>query len=300
MRYVDPEIFAVSIEDPIDKVAAVARNCYLSTPKSADEGPFVARLVSNRHLAMLEHAAFVFRLPTRIYEELAHLTDPFIKLIPLADGALLSVNLRTLIEHQNGGGSSWAALISALPLRVRTLIFPESKPATDGSVRLLTEAEVGALPLELRLDLQHLTFRLITDRGVSHELVRHRRCSFAQESTRYCNYAKDKFSGELTFIRPLGYECNRESYDRFFSASERTYMELVARGVRPDEARAVLPNALKTSIVVSADLREWLHIFELRTAPSAHPDMVRVMTMVKDYMNERSILPEEYHEVHAR
>lgn len=118
------------------------------------------------------------------------------------------------------------------------------------------------------------TVRIITDRGITHELVRHRIASFSQESTRFCNYAGGRFGGELQFIRPV--EMREDCWDLWLEAcstAERIYLEMLARGEKPQNARSVLPTCLKTEIVMTANLREWRHFFHLRKAPDAHPDM---------------------------
>jgi thymidylate synthase (FAD) len=122
------------------------------------------------------------------------------------------------------------------------------------------------------------TVKFICDRGVSHELVRHRLASFTQESTRYCNYAKDKFNAEISIVLPSS--LSREEKDAVIWAArcaESAYMVLINSGTKAQIARAVLPTCLKTEIVMSANLREWRHIFKLRTHPSAHPQMVALM-----------------------
>lgn len=124
-----------------------------------------------------------------------------------------------------------------------------------------------------------MTVRFVCDRGVSHELVRHRLCAFSQESTRYCNYTRGKFGGEVTFIEPPFWDGGDPyfEWESQCSASEEAYQALVDVGARPEEARSVLPNSLKTEIVVTANLREWRHIFRLRTSDRAHPQMREVM-----------------------
>ena len=135
--------------------------------------------------------------------------------------------------------------------------------------------------------LEHYSFsiKFVCDRGVSHEIVRHRVASFAQESTRYCNYSKDKFGNELTFIYPrfwdryigLKEEPNALNlYENWHTArenAEKAYFTLLEKGATPQEARSVLPNSIKTEIVMTANLREWRHFLKLRTAQAAHPQM---------------------------
>lgn len=126
------------------------------------------------------------------------------------------------------------------------------------------------------LEHEKLTVRLICDRGVSHEIVRHRIASYSQESTRYCNYSKDKYQRELTFIRPFFWENEPEKFGlwkRAMQSAEDAYLALMDLGATAQEARSVLPNSLKTELVVTMDLREWRHFFRLRTAPAAHPQM---------------------------
>ncbi len=130
--------------------------------------------------------------------------------------------------------------------------------------------------------LEHLsvTVKLITDRGVSHELVRHRLASYSQESTRYCNYSHEKFGNEITFIEPVYWSRNSVEYAVWHSAmhfAENRYMYLLNSGAKPEEARAILPNSLKTEVVMTANIREWLHIFHLRTSTKAHPQMRSLM-----------------------
>lgn len=130
------------------------------------------------------------------------------------------------------------------------------------------------------IEHEKITVRIICDRGVSHELVRHRIASFSQESTRYCNYSKDRFGGELTFIKPCFWnEENEEDRNKYniwkesMEFIEKQYNKLIETGARPEEARALLPNSLKTEIVVTMNLRQWRHFFKLRTDLASHPQM---------------------------
>jgi thymidylate synthase (FAD) len=121
-----------------------------------------------------------------------------------------------------------------------------------------------------------ITVRVICDRGVSHEIVRHRLASYTQESTRYCNYAQGKFGNEITVIKPCFWDENSEEYKIWTETIkyiENSYNKLIALGATPQEARSILPNSLKTEIVITMNLREWLHFFRLRTSPNAHPQM---------------------------
>lgn len=145
--------------------------------------------------------------------------------------------------------------------------------------------------------LEHsmMTVKFVTDRGVSHELVRHRLASFTQESTRYCNYNKDKFGNTVTFIRPVWFDMdnlqqilkdienphvetiysgNSSAWVQSMWNAERTYLNMISNGLSPQQARAVLPNSLKTTIAMTANFREWLHVFKLRgIEKAAHPQI---------------------------
>lgn len=126
------------------------------------------------------------------------------------------------------------------------------------------------------IEHEKVSVKIICDRGVSHEIVRHRIASYSQESTRYCNYIKDKFGNELTFIKPIFWTEESPEYQIWFSSMEnieKTYMQLINLGARPEQARTVLPNSLKTEIIVTMNLREWRHFFKLRTSNRAHPQM---------------------------
>jgi flavin-dependent thymidylate synthase len=132
------------------------------------------------------------------------------------------------------------------------------------------------------------TVLFTTNRGVTHELVRHRLCAFTQESTRYCNYNKGKFGNSITVTeRP---ELEGDNYDIWSDGIcrvENRYMELVKNGVQPQIARDLLPQALKADIVCTANFREWLHVFRMRCSPAAHPDMRRLMIPLREEFRRR-------------
>ena len=126
--------------------------------------------------------------------------------------------------------------------------------------------------------LEHGTISVlfVCDRGVTHEIVRHRLCAYCQESTRYCNYSKGKFGSEITVISPSFWHENSLEYKRWklaCEACERAYFDLLDLGCTPEEARTVLPNSLKTELVMTTNIREWRHFLKLRTDKAAHPQM---------------------------
>lgn len=186
------------------------------------------------------------------------------------------------------------------------LINEESAPKF---VKMIRGRNHGAV-----LEHSMMTVKFITDRGVSHELVRHRLASFTQESTRYCNYSKGKFGGHVTFIRPswmtddkyLGefdvekcsdmgcYKIGDEQTPENLwmvgcLTAEDTYLSLLRKEWTPQQARSVLPNSLKTQIAVTANLREWLHIFQLRAIEkAAHPQMRALMIPLYQECRQRA------------
>jgi thymidylate synthase (FAD) len=136
------------------------------------------------------------------------------------------------------------------------------------------------LPHESVIEHASMTVKFVFDRGVSHEMVRHRLASFSQESTRFCNYGKDDFGNEVTFIRPIFWGEDDPLYKlwlKHMQACEDVYLEMLRLGAKPEQARSVLPNSLKTEIIVTANLREWRWIFKQRASLKAHPQMRQVM-----------------------
>ena len=140
---------------------------------------------------------------------------------------------------------------------------------------------------EAVLEHESIRVKFIVDRGVSHEIVRHRLAAYCQESTRYCNYSKGQFGEEITVIEPCFWDKDSDLMRDWRSAmrmAENHYLELLHQGASPQEARSVLPNSLKTEVVMTANLREWRHFFKLRTASAAHPQMREVaIALLKEF-----------------
>jgi thymidylate synthase (FAD) len=195
-----------------------------------------------------------------------------------------------------------------------TILYPYTEHDWKTEYRLIERAGRTAYKSENRIDAEsHTTFikgivsrnhlaviefgnmavHFVTDRGITHELVRHRLCSFIQESTRYCNYGSGKFGNEVTFIMPSSLEdiLRKSEWLQSCQDSEKQYLRLLEIGCAPQQARSVLPNCTKTEIVVKANFREWRHIFELRAvSKAAHPDMR--LLMIPLYEEVRDICPE--------
>lgn len=175
-----------------------------------------------------------------------------------------------------------------LELAARTCYKSEDKAAPDSARRLL--GRIIRLGHDSVLEHISVTVRIVCDRGVTHELVRHRLCSFSQESTRYANYAQDKFGREITVIRPFFWREDERRYQLWLGAMqacEDAYLALVEAGATAQEARSVLPNSLKTEIVTTANIREWRHIFKLRCDKAAHPQMRQIMLPLLAAFHER-------------
>jgi thymidylate synthase (FAD) len=165
----------------------------------------------------------------------------------------------------------------------RTCYKSEDKITEDSAGEFI--AKIKNFKHESVLEHGSITTRFIVDRGVSHELVRHRLASFSQESTRYCNYAKDKFGNEITVIDPCFWEKGSPKWQQWLDAchqAELHYFNLLSEGATAQEARSVLPNSLKTEIVVTTNPREWRHIFEVRCHRDAHPQMREVMIPLQE------------------
>lgn len=148
---------------------------------------------------------------------------------------------------------------------------------------------------EAMLEHSNLSVKFVCDRGISHEIVRHREASFAQESTRYCNYASDKYQDCITYVKPHWYDNasynTKMTFRKHLEACTNLYMYYINDvGMKPQDARAILPNVLKTEIVVTANFREWRHILNLRAADAtgpAHPDMKDVMCPLLETLHDK-------------
>jgi len=142
------------------------------------------------------------------------------------------------------------------------------------------------------IEHEKITAHVVCDRGVTHEIVRHRIASYSQESTRYCNYSKDKFDGEITFIRPFFWEEDSDQYKLWLETMgqiESAYMKMIELGAKPEQARSILPNSLKTEIIMTMNIREWRHFFKLRTHAASHPQMRELACPMLDHF--KTVVP---------
>lgn len=177
--------------------------------------------------------------------------------------------------------ASGTEMLKTIERAARTCYKSEDRITDDSAAKLVSS--LIARGHEAMLEHVGFTVKFVCDRGVSHELVRHRIASFAQESTRYCNYTQGKFDGELTFIKPCFWNYDlKKDYDNSMmyqtwefamKDAEDRYKLLINRGATPQEARSVLPNSIKTEVIMTANVREFRHFLKLRTAKEAHPQM---------------------------
>lgn len=254
-----------SIEDIYKHIERCGRVCYKSedkiTPDSAKE--FVDRLIKSKHGAMLEHGTVYLTIPLQSEKAYKYVMNPYSKVNTLTldnvnENAYITTNYRVLVEN------NWLD-------DLRYICEP-----TDHHEK-------------------RITVKFTCDRGVSHEFVRHRVFSFAQESTRFCNYNKDKFNNEITFIYPCWSYIKTDAYngvDKFdgdyfehsLREAEFYYFKLLELGWKPQQARQILPNALKTELVMTGFESDWQHFFDLRCAKDAHPDAQKLANELKELM----------------
>ena len=254
-------------------IELAGRTCYKSEDKITEDSAkeFVDRMIKSGHGAMLEHGTVYLTIPNKntsrsllVYN---YEINPYSKIVNTDDYIYITTNYRVIIEN------NW-----------------------NEHLKYITA------PSEFHA--KRTTVKFICDRGVSHEFVRHRVFSFAQESTRYCNYTKDKFNNELTFIIPCWIKDLKEgsyyAYCEYHHAendpckewfdvcmnAEHVYTELIEKGWKPQEARTILPNSLKTELIMTGFNSDWQHFFELRCAPNAHPQAKELADMLKDKFNK--------------
>lgn len=295
LEELDTQSLAVRIE-------ACGRLCYKSEDKISEDSaePFVKGIVKHGHNSVLEMAA----LTVRVEIDSESLVTQFLSVIPKfiqfdrieKKVLLITGTIRAFRELARDYGK--VKVIKAIAghlAELYPLFFFDLTPKRgwlpqDGVlVTQLSLAQVDALSADLLAKHRYVAVRIITNRAVTHEIVRHRPCSFLQESQRYCRYADDKFGSEVTFIRPMFYAEGSSEYKLWQKAmleTEKIYLKLLATST-PQAARTVLPNSCKTEIIVFANLLEWLHIFRLRTPKNAEPSMREVMIPLVKAFQER-------------
>ena len=174
-------------------------------------------------------------------------------------------------------------ILKTIEKAARTCYKTENNISDDTSSAIKMISKLIDMGHTAMIEFADIHVKIITDTGVLKDITRHRHCSFAVESTRYCNYSKGKFGNELTFIKPCHIEENSELYDIWFKTMqniEKSYMKMAQNGALPDQLRMILPHSLKTEINIKANIREWRHIFKLRCAKASHPTVREIMLML--------------------
>jgi len=295
MRVIDPYYTILSDLDQrglVERIEACGRVCYKSEDK-IDEGSaegFVRKVIKHGHNSVAEMGVITVAVEVDLE---ATLVD-FFACLPRfhqidrveKKKILLTCSVRAFRELfvDNPSNKLVKAVVGDLAGREPILfedITPKSgwHPQTGVEVKKLSLAEVDGLDAGLLAKHRYVAVKFFVNRAVTHEIVRHRPCSFLQESQRYCRYSEDKFGHEVTFIRPMFYEEGSEEYrlwEKAMLETEALYLKLLETST-PQAARTVLPNSCKTELIVYANLIEWLHIFRLRCSQAAEPSMREVM-----------------------
>ena len=173
--------------------------------------------------------------------------------------------------------------------RIGRVCYKSENRITDDSAQTFV-ANIIKRGHESVLEHASVTVKFIVDRGVSHEIVRHRLASYSSESTRYCNYSNGNFGSEITVIKPHFFEEGEAGYVCWKAAcenAEEAYFAMLNMGCSPQEARSVLPTSLKVELYMTANLREWRHFLKLRTSKAAHPQMREVAIPLLTEFNSR-------------
>lgn len=304
MLIVDPSFV---IQDELDlqpiavRLESCGRICYKSEDMITEESavPFVKKVAAHGHNSVLEMAVATYRVVCTPEETLEfHACQPKYFITDTIEGGLLvtgSIRAFREIYGQYAENGVVAALVSDLagryPFLFEGIYDPEEAPAAKGSVKVekIPLSQVEDLTPALVARHRFVGVKFVVNRAVTHELVRHRPCSFLQESQRYCRYSQDKFGNQVTFVKPVFFTEGSKEYALWTQAmaeTEKLYLKLLETST-PQAARTVLPNSCKTEIITYCNLAEWKHIFSLRTSPAAEPSMREIMIPLEKEMRKR-------------
>ena len=303
MIVVDP---GYEIQDALDQASLVirleacGRICYKSEEKITKDSamPFVKKIAEHGHNSVMEMAVVTLGIQCSVeqFDELLALEPKYFFMDRLGDEFLITGSVRSFRELY--GRAAKTAVVEAMvafQVNKHPYLFEgvwdggSRQDISDIQVRKLAIAEVEKLPPELVAKHRFCGVMFTVNRAVTHEIVRHRPCSYLQESQRYCRYSQDKFGNQVTFVKPMFYDEGTEEYALWQQAMEDTekiYLKLLESST-PQAARTVLPNSCKTEIIVYCNLEEWKHIFKLRTSPAAEPSMREVMIPLAEEMKGR-------------
>lgn len=267
------------LEGMYKQIEKVGRTCYKSEDKIAEgtAKPFVDRMAKSKHGAMLEHGT--------VYLYIEY-TSPF------SNFELYNIGLNMNMKYSRNKFSR-VTVITDDYYKTKCYITTNYRVIVENN--WLDDLHYICEPTEYHE--KRVTVKFICDRGVSHEFVRHRVFSFAQESTRYCNYTKDKFGNEITFIEPCWemQEDEKELFTVCLENMENAYNALISSGWTPQQARAILPNSLKTELVMTGFVDDWNHFFSLRTSIIAetgkpHPQASELADPLMEEFKARNLI----------
>jgi len=269
-----------SVLDLYKKIELCGRNAYKSEGNitSTSYIDFISKILKRKHYSVLEHGYLTVSYPVGLEvwnSYAAEFRDDYLFFVQTnSDKVYITANVRAWMEKIQYSDSEFCDLAKQLFNKEVPLIF--NYPSRSNLINNLLSLDWNIVAAA--------TVRIIADRGFLAEITRHRHASFTVESTRYCNYSKDSFGKELTFIEPFDLKDeNRQTWEYAMASAEHHYFNLIDNGVSPQWARTVLPMSLKTDIVMSAFNHEWYTIFCLRCAESAHPQMREIMEPLSDY-----------------
>lgn len=308
--------------DLMRRIEECGRVCYKSEDKITEDScvQFVGNIIKRGHEAVLEHASIIVKLS---YGEYTHLQRIISELEERGEFIFTSylrfTDSPTDRSVVSGNVRAWRDVAKALSrtnrmfpgcFRVILQEYPDLFPEYVSSLCHLDDSCSPAHilhPDDLVTDTERLvhidrTVKFTCDRGVSHEIVRHRPSSYCQESTRYCNYSLGKFGEEITVIDPAALNLSPNAYAHWMwgcKCAEKAYFQMLATGAKPQDARSVLPNSLKTEVMMTATNNEWRHFSSLRCSPAAHPQMREVakLALGEFYAVEEDLFGDIYAEV---
>lgn len=283
-------------------IEKVGRVCYKSEDKITDTSAetFVGHLIKRKHGAVMEHAALLFRMSldtfAMVEKEVRYLEhncafQSFLRFTTNMhdEYGIISGNIRAWRDFIDAN-IEWIGVIPSYMYSVihdYPRLFPEYADGINKEVAALFRYFETITVNDLKTENEHrvhhdITMMFICDRGVTHEIVRHRPASYAQESTRYCNYSGDKFGNEITVVAPSWCDTDSVPYIEWKASCENAetrYIWMTQQfDCTPQEARSVLPTSTKAELVMTASIGEFRHFLALRTSPAAHPD-IRALTI---------------------
>lgn len=293
MKLIESSVQIIEERDPYKMIELAGRTCYKSEDKITEDSAkeFVDRMIKLGHGAMLEHGTIYLK----IQEINGHIPPAMLYWRDSTNQKYSKV--RTRLESDSPYSTNYEVLYVTTNLRV---LVENNR---------LADLQYQVKPTEYHE--KRITAKFICDRGVSHEFVRHRVFSFAQESQRYCNYNKDKFNNEITFIIPSwlniptgdytywdGDWCDidnmkiqlpsdngiADNFLWYLNNAESQYKLLINEGLKPQEARGILPNATKTELVMTGFESDWEHFLSLRTSKNAHPDAQQLSLKLRELL----------------